>query len=61
MARITTEEYFIEKMDEGWSQPQPLDFFAMCVTSSIDGTLYYTVRGEGGACIARSRCVDGKY
>ena len=33
----------------------------MYVTSSLNRTLYYTVRGESGACIARSRFVNAKY
>ena len=53
--------WFIEKTEEGWSRPQPLDFFVMYITSSTDGTIYFTVRGEDGVCIARSRCVDGEY
>jgi Tol biopolymer transport system component len=59
--KIAYSTWFIEKTDEDWGEPQPLDFFAMYITSSLNGTLYYTVRGEGGTCIARSRCVDGSY
>ena len=58
---VAYSTWFIEKEDATWREPQPLDFYAMYVTSSLNGTLYYTARGEGGACIARSRCVDGVY
>ncbi len=59
--KIAYSTWFIEKTDEDWGEPQPLNFFAMYVTSSHNGTLFYTVRGEGGACIAKSRFVDGSY
>ena len=59
--KISYSTWFIEKMDDDWGDSQPLDFFAMYVTSSLNRTLYYTVQGDGGACIARSRYENGKY
>ena len=59
--KVAYSTWFIEKINEVWGEPQPLGFFGMYVTSSLNETLYYTIRGEGGVCIARSRCVDGEY
>ncbi len=54
--------WVVEKTDSGWGEPQPLgspvnDDFAMYVTSTNDGTLYYT--GKGG--IFRTRWTDDRY
>ncbi len=59
--QVVYSTWFIEKTSDDWSEPQPLNFFAMYVTSSRNGTLFYTAKGEGGACIAKSRFVDGSY
>jgi len=54
--------YRVERADGGWGVPVKL-FPGMYATSTLDGSLYYTTRGEGrdyGAIVKRSRR-DGGY
>jgi hypothetical protein len=47
--------------DQSWSNLQPLGFFAMYITETKEGTLYFTSRGRGGACLAKARYQNGRY
>lgn len=51
----------LNRQDQKWSNPQPLGFFAMYVTQTRDGTLYFTSRGRGGACLAKAEYLNGRY
>jgi hypothetical protein len=53
--------WIADRMNGGWGSPRPLGFYAMYVTSSRNGTLYYTDRGKGGACLARAIPENGQY
>ncbi|MFC1725949.1 hypothetical protein ACFL4T_10000 [candidate division KSB1 bacterium] len=53
--------WYMDKTDDGWGVPWPLNFWAMYVTSTTDGVLYFTIQGPGGACLAKSIPNDGKY
>jgi hypothetical protein len=53
--------YRAERTPDGWSTPTRL-FPGMYATSTLDGTMYYTARGEGrdyGAIVKRRRIGDG--
>jgi len=53
--------YRAERVGEGWGEPVEL-FPGMYATSTRDGSLYYTARGEGrdiGAIVRRPRLGDG--
>ncbi len=55
-------QWFIEKKDDGWSEPKPLgppfsDGFCMYVSVAGNGNLYFT--GKDGIC--RSVFLNGKY
>ncbi len=50
-----------DRTSDGWGTPYPLGFPAMYVTSNSTGTLYYTGRGRGGACLAKAELKDGEY
>ena len=51
----------LNKQGQSWSNLQPLGFFAMYITQTKDGTLYFTSRGPGGACLAKARFENGHY
>jgi len=46
---------------QNWTNLQPLGFFAMYVTQTKEGTLYFTSRGQGGACLAKALYQNGRY
>jgi hypothetical protein len=53
--------YRAERSDRGWGPPTEL-FPGMYATSALDGSLYYTIAGEGrdyGAIVRRARVGDG--
>jgi hypothetical protein len=54
--------YQAERVGDGWGPPEPL-FTGMYATSTLDGTLYYTVTTErrDGGVIAKSRPTDEGY
>ena len=51
----------LNKQGKSWSDPEPLGFYAMYVTQTRAGTLYFTSRGQGGACLAKARYENGRY
>ncbi|MCJ7582741.1 MAG: hypothetical protein MUP98_19665 [Candidatus Aminicenantes bacterium] len=51
----------LKRKGQDWSDLQPLGFFAMYVTQTREGTLYFTSRGPGGACLAKSAYQNGQY
>jgi hypothetical protein len=60
--RMSRDLYRAEREGDGWGEPVKL-FPGMYPTADLEGTLYYTARGEGrdyGAIVARS-WVDGAY
>jgi len=52
--------WVMEREKEGWGQPR---YFGpgMFATSTLDGTLYYTITGKGKRGIGRSHLVNGRY
>lgn len=51
----------LSRKGQDWIDPQPLGFLAMYVTQTSEGTLYFTSRGPGGACLAKARYQNGQY
>ena len=50
-----------DRTTEGWGIPSPLGFEAMYITTTKNGVIYYTARGRGGACIARTEPDNGEF
>ncbi len=50
-----------ERNITGWGEPYPLRFDAMYITESRNGTIYYTGRGRGGACLAKAEIINEEY
>ena len=53
--------WIADRLNGGWGSLRPLGFYAMYITSSLNGTLYYTDRGRGGACLAKATPENGRY
>ena len=52
--------WVMERERDGWGQPK---YFGpgMFATSTLDGTLYFTITGKGKRGIGRSRLINGRY